>query len=93
VGSTVTLKDQFGTDTVAVEQPEYFCNPVEKTVGRTTTRIAEREVHLTCYDIKGPQKTQSATFGVFNQFEQDTFTVTSWDILCVPAEKTGFRAI
>ncbi len=93
VGRTVTLADQFGTDTVSVEQPEYFCNPVEKTVAGVRTKIEEREVHLTCYDIKGPQKTQSATFGVFNQFERDTFTITSWDILCVPSEKTGFRPV
>src|SRR5215207_10168007 len=93
VGRTVTLADQFGTDTVSVQHPDLFCNPVEKTVGGRTTRIVEREVHLTCYDIKGPQKTRPTSFGVFNQFERDTFTVTSWNLLCVPSAKLGFRPV
>jgi hypothetical protein len=28
-----------------------------------------------------------------NQFESDTFTITSFDLLCVPAEKLGFEPI
>jgi hypothetical protein len=39
VGATVTLADQFGSDTVQVEQPEYFCNPVVKVHNGVTTRI------------------------------------------------------
>ncbi len=93
VHQRVTLDDQFGTDRVRVEQPTLFCNPVEKTVGGVTTRIEEREVHLTCYDIKAPQRTESATFGVFNQFERDRFTVTSFNLLCVPSEKLSFTPI
>jgi hypothetical protein len=58
-----------------------------------TTRIEERDVHLTCYDIKGPQRTQATHVLVENQFEQDTFTVTSFELLCVPSEKEGFSPI
>ena len=47
------------------------------------------KVHLTCYEIFGPQKTVAQTFGVFNQFEEDFFTVTSHQLLCVPSAKTG----
>jgi len=90
VGQTVTLADQFGSNTVRVAEPEYFCNPVEKTHGGTTYRIVEQDVHLTCYDIKGPQKTKAQTFRVQNQIESDIFTVTSWDILCVPSAKLDF---
>jgi hypothetical protein len=61
VGATVTLADQFGSDTVQVAQPEYFCNPVVKVHNGVTTRI-ERAVHLTCYDIKGPQRTEATSF-------------------------------
>jgi len=93
VGATVTLDDQFGSDTVRVEQPEYFCNPVEKIHAGVRTRIEEREVHLTCYDIKAPQRTEATSFGVMNQFESDTFTITSFDLLCEPAEKLGFEPI
>jgi hypothetical protein len=52
--------------------------------------IEEENVHLTCYDIKGPQKTKATESGVLNQFESDMFTITSWNLLCVPSEKLGF---
>jgi hypothetical protein len=89
----VTLEDQFrGPDAVRVELPVYFCNPVEKTrVGSRPTRIEEREVHLTCYDLHGPQSTNPTKVDVFNQFETDTFTITSFELLCVPSAKLGFR--
>ena len=89
VGQTVTLDDQFGPDTVRVERPHRFCNPVEKVSEAGRFRIIEREVHLTCYEIFAPQKTVAQTFGVFNQFEEDFFTVTSHQLLCVPSAKTG----
>jgi hypothetical protein len=50
-------------------------------------------VHLTCYEIFGPQRTEATTFGVFNQFETDFFTVTSYQLLCVPSAKLGFTPI
>jgi len=52
-----------------------------------------KQLHLTCYDIKGPQRTEAISFGVMNQFESDTFTITSWDILCEPAQKLGFEPV
>jgi hypothetical protein len=89
---TVTLADQFSSDTVQVVQPNLFCNPVEKTIdGNVLGEIFDEEFHLTCYDIKGPQKTQATQFGVSNQFENDVFTITSWDLLCVPTQKLGFQ--
>jgi hypothetical protein len=93
VGQTVTLDDQFGADNVRVERPHRFCNPVEKTSEAGRFRIIERQVHLTCYEIFGPQKTVSQTFGVLNQFEQDVFTITSYQLLCVPSAKLGFTPI
>ena len=93
VGQTVTLDDQFGTDMVRVERPHRFCNPVEKVSEAGRFRIEEREVHLTCYEIFGPQRTEATTFGVFNQFETDFFTVTSYQLLCVPSAKLGFAPV
>jgi hypothetical protein len=92
VGQTVTLDDQFGSDTVRVERPHRFCNPVEKISEAGRFRIIERQVHLTCYEIFGPQATVPQTFGVSNQFETDVFSVTSYQLLCVPAAKLGFTA-
>jgi hypothetical protein len=91
VDQTVTLEDQFsGPDTIRVEQPVIFCNPVVKIHDGKRFRIEERQVHLTCYDIHGPQKTEATQFGMDNQLETDTFTVTSFELLCVPTEKLGF---
>jgi hypothetical protein len=93
VRTRVTLDDQFGSDQVRVERPKLFCNPVEKTVAGVTFRIEERQVHLTCYEIFAPQRTRATKFGVFNQFETDTFTVTAFELLCVPSEKEGFEPV
>jgi hypothetical protein len=91
----VSLSDQFGTDTVRVEQPVLFCNPVEKVRvidgRREVTRIEEREVHLTCYDIHAPQRTEPTRLEILNQFERDTFTITSFELLCVPSAKENVR--
>jgi hypothetical protein len=93
-GVSVTLEDQFsGPDTVRVEQPVLFCNPVVKIHAGARFRIEERQVHLTCYDIHGPQRTEATEFGVMNQLETDTFTVTSWELLCVPSDKLGFEPV
>jgi hypothetical protein len=78
---------------VRVERPHRFCNPVEKVSEAGRFRIEEREVHLTCYEIFGPQRTEATTFGVFNQFETDMFTITSHQLLCVPSAKLGFAPV
>jgi hypothetical protein len=90
----VTLEDQFRSDAVRVEQPVYFCNPVAKTRegARRAERVPEPEVHLTCYDLHGPQSTNPTQVGIFNQFETDTFKITSYELLCVPSAKLAFRA-
>jgi hypothetical protein len=93
VDQDVTLTDQFRTDTLRVEQPVLFCNPVEKVRDGQTTRIKERAVHLTCYDLHGPQQTVATRVQISNQFEQDTFTITSFELLCVPSAKLGFEPV
>jgi hypothetical protein len=94
VDEVVTLEDQFGSDRVRVEQPVLFCNPVEKKIdGKVAAKIVEREVHLTCYDLHGPQRTEATKVGIFNQFEKDTFTITAFELLCVPSEKLGFQPV
>jgi hypothetical protein len=94
VRQRVTLEDQFGTDTVRVERPKLFCNPVEKVhPGVGVFPIEEREVHLTCYEIKGPQRTEATAFGIRNQLEEDTFTITAFELLCVPSAKEGFEPV
>jgi hypothetical protein len=92
VDRDVTLEDQFREDTLRVEQPVLFCNPVEKSIGgKVVAKIEEREVHLTCYDLHGPQRTEATRVDISNQFEEDTFTITSFELLCVPSKKLGFK--
>ena len=93
VRERVTLADQFGTDTVRVERPHYFCNPVEKVAGGVSSPILEPDVHLTCYEIFGPQRTDATEFGVENQIEEDLFTITAWELLCVPSEKLAVEPV
>jgi hypothetical protein len=93
VRTRVALADQFGTDTVRVERPHYFCNPVEKVADSVTSPILEPDVHLTCYEIFGPQRTQATEFGVRNQIEEDLFTITAWQLLCVPSEKLAVTPV
>jgi hypothetical protein len=83
VGARVTLDDQFGSDTVRVERPKLFCNPVTK----NGEEPPEPEVHLTCYEIFAPQRTKATEVSINNQFEEDTFTITAFELLCVPSEK------
>lgn len=84
----VTLTDQFQTEDVIVEKPALFCNPVAKTVGNKTTRIQNEAAHLTCYNIRLPQSTTSRQVPIQNQFESDTFTLTTTQLLCAPSTKT-----
>jgi hypothetical protein len=94
VDKDVTLEDQFRRDTLRVEQPVLFCNPVEKRFApgpKGVAKIEEPEVHLTCYDLHGPQRTEATKVDIKNQFETDTFTITSFELLCVPSAKLGFQ--
>jgi hypothetical protein len=89
VGVRATLEDQFsGPDDIRVTTPTLLCNPAEKVHGTQTFRIEDRNLHLACYEIHGKQKTEQFTFLAENQFETDQFQISSWEILCAPAEKT-----
>src|SRR5262245_44110334 len=48
VEQAASLTDQFQTRNVVVAKPAFFCNPVEKTLDNTTTRIQNRAAHLVC---------------------------------------------
>lgn len=92
VNQRVTLDDQFTDQPVdaRVERPRLFCNPVAKfsTTGALLAGIVDTEAHLLCYEIKLPQRTRGGhTINIRNQFETDTFNVTSAELLCVPSAK------
>jgi len=93
VRQSVTLDDQFGAGKVRVETPRLFCNPVAKEHAGAPFPIVERDVHLTCYEIRAPHKTRATTFEMDNQLEHDRFTVTAFELLCVPSDKIRFEEI
>jgi len=84
----VSLSDQFQTKDVTVTQPVLFCNPVQKTIGRETTRIQNPAAHLLCYNIRLSQSTTSRQVHIKNQLEENLFTLTTTQMLCVPSTKT-----
>jgi hypothetical protein len=89
VNVRATLEDQFsGSDEVRIATPTLFCNPAEKVHDGETFEIEDEELHLACYEVHGKQKTEQFTFGVENQFEEDTFQIAAWEIICAPAEKS-----
>lgn len=88
--TSVTLTDQFRTDTVQVLQPVSFCNPVEKIRNGVTTPITKPTVHLVCYStsiVTIPQ----ITINIKNQFETSSLTVQNPDLLCVPSLKLSWH--
>jgi hypothetical protein len=88
VGVQATLEDQFsGPDEVRVTTPTLFCNPAEKVSPAGRFRIEDRRLHLACYEVHGKQATEQFTFTVHNQFEDDEYQITSWEIFCAPAAK------
>jgi hypothetical protein len=93
VRERVDLEDQFRMDTVRVERPKLFCNPVVKTRDGVATPIVEADVHVTCYEIHGPQGPKPDPFDISNQIEEDTFNVTAFELLCVPSAKGAVTPI
>jgi hypothetical protein len=76
----VDLEDQFGLLAgVFVEQPEYFCNPVDKN-GEGIRRPSE---HLTCYKIRAEKEKRDLL--VENQFGEQTLEIQKPELLCVPS--------
>jgi len=82
VDVTVSLQDQFGgKPRVLVEEPELFCNPVDK----NDEGISDPTAHLTCYKIKEDDKKRQVL--IENQFGEQTLKVTKPKLLCVPSKK------
>ena len=64
-----------------VEEPELFCNPVDK----NDEGISDPTAHLTCYKIKEDDKKRQVL--IENQFGEQTLKVTKPKLLCVPSKK------
>jgi len=105
LNAAVILEDQFETTDLLVVEPVIFCNPVTKTVTRTTgvpivTPIVDPEAHLTCYNLKLATQIGFSTninIQTNNQFNHispttpEPFTVvTDERVLCVPSNKAAF---
>jgi hypothetical protein len=86
--ATVNLKDQFQSYDTGVGAPQFFCNPVTKTViSGPKMKAPSPANHLACYAIQGPTINQTRPFA--NQFIASEVTVGTPSLLCVPTNKTG----
>ena len=89
---TVTLQDQFQTQTVTVGEPLQFCNPAQKTVGDEVTSILDINNHLTMYNLLTSAPLPSPrTFTATNQFGSQQFTVDKATVLMLPTQKDALR--
>lgn len=85
VNVSVTLWDQFESDAVQVEEPVWFCNPVDKNEEGLISEIN----HLVFYKIT-PQTDVLRTIYVETQFDTLTLDADSSRWLGVPSEKRNW---
>jgi hypothetical protein len=87
----VKLKDQFGTVTAKLGQPQALCLPTAKTVNPATgpTKVTNPRAHLLCLQVfpSQPVKLPRTVFDK-NQFGISKVTVTQTATLCLPSFKT-----
>ncbi len=80
------LTDQFGRHEVTVLAVTRLCNPVEKRAPpRGYGPILEKDLHLVCYRIEGPQ--EGKVVRVRNQFGVATLRTGVAEELCLPSSK------
>jgi hypothetical protein len=91
----VTLSDQFdvAADEVQITNAVWFCNPVAKTFGGTTTPITEPANHLTLYPFAIKETAPARRLTISNQFGEQVINVTAPRVLAVPTEKDGVPAV
>jgi Laminin G domain. len=78
----VDLQDQFGVESgVLVQEPQLFCNPVDK----NGEGIRNPAAHLTCYKIKADREKRDVV--ATNQFGEQSLEVKKPELLCVPSGK------
>src|SRR6266571_7588359 len=86
----VELRDQFGNFSSVVLSPQQLCNPVRK----NGEPVPAPFTHLACYRTKDNGPTfVPRDVDVSNQFENETWRVTSPGSLCAPAEKNGEQPV
>jgi hypothetical protein len=87
VNVPVTLVDQFGTTTNVAVAPEWFCNPVAKTVETGETYpIVDPEAHLACYRID-PNTAVFRQLLTTDQFGTWALLAREQRTLCLPTIK------
>jgi hypothetical protein len=84
-----TLEDQWGQETVLIQEPRIFCNPVEKSVGGfVVSPILDGDDHLACYNIEGAVPDDHVESWVYvDQFGNWGTTAREHLLLCVPSTK------
>jgi hypothetical protein len=87
VNKEAQFQDQFGTETVKVQQPLFLCNPATKIFNGMTFENPALP-HLKCYNIT-PSTAVKKTVTLKDQFETETnVMVTTPQFVCTEVEKT-----
>ena len=92
----VFLQDQFDIpsttasfESVAISQPDFFCNPTAKLHAGAVSGIVNPDDHLTCYEIADAAGAPFQKRSVFvqNQFGNQALDVVKPSELCAPTQK------
>ena len=82
----VVLEDQFGTKTINVAAPKFFCAPVNK--NNEDPGAETKPGHLLCYDLKVREFFNIGRVFTTDQFGSLQVQLVRRDELCVPSLKT-----
>jgi len=88
IGAFVNLEDQLLSAPATVEEPSFFCNPVDK----NGEGIIDPEDHVSCYGLQDFVNV-SGTRRIRNQFQETTLTLYLRAELCVPSRKLAVGPI
>jgi len=83
IDTPVDLMDQFVREEVLVDEPELFCNPVDK----NNEGIFDDTAHLTGYEIEDESEEVERTVTIINQFGEQILEVGEPELLFVPSLK------
>ncbi len=82
--STVSITDQYGTDSIEVKKPFLHCSPASKNGGA----VINAADHLTCYKTKPTSTLAGSNISVTDQFGTTKLAQKKNSLLCVPGSKT-----
>lgn len=88
----VEIEDEFSGSGATIVKPAFFCVPIDKIHGKTTTKIQNPKAHLTIYEIKSAEEKPKG-FGFQNQFQSGDASRTNRKFIALPTLKLAWEAL